>query len=876
MLVLILFLGGAAALGYEAMWSDALARIVGGDALAGAASIAGFFAGMAIGAAWIHPRLVRPQLRPLAWLARLELAAAVFALVSPWIFEALAELLAAATPARIAGIGQSLPLTLVAAALLLPGTFCLGATFPLAMEAERRRRPDALARGAGRLYFAHTFGATLGVLLTPFVLVAQLGHHGAAAVLAALGASAAALAGRGASGSGGPRSAAEGEASSSSASAESPPPPPDGGWLLLTATVTGSLGLGLEYLGFRVFGQVFSGTVYTFALILAVHLVFTSVGAAIYARVAPREGDTATHARWLSGLAFAIGTLIALSAIPVASLGAGFDPDADATSFAARCLEELSMAAAAFALPSLVMGGLYAHIMGRLGHAGTGRAVALNEIGAALAPFGVGWVLMPRLGLTESWFALAMGYFILAATWAWLARVRERSLGLLALGAIVALGVGHRSLELVQLPEGWEIEAQRVTPQGVVTLARGPELRPTAPGTAPRRLRRLQVDGLYRMGGSYAVAERRLGAVAGFFAPKGSRILVLGVGTGATAGGTLLHEPSAVTAVELVPEVLEFVPAFADVNEGIAVDPRATLVAADARHFVAASDERWPLIVGDLFHPERDGAGRLFTREHYEAVAAHLEPSGVYVQWLPMHQLDRESFASVARAFTEAFEHGELWLGLYNAQTPAMALVGSGSALPPFSLEALVERSAEPRMSGLSLADPYELVAGYITDADGLRAWLESEAPAVPTNSDAMPWLTYHAPRSRTRRAVGADNIEAMLRIKVPIPPARLAADWSADARQRLDAYGLAVEAYLRAEVARVRGAAFTEVDGHLFDAYAQTWSFRPAQLALLRRAEAEAAAGRPEAAAALLSRMRSEHPDDPRVAALAPPPTPP
>ena len=231
MLVLILFLGGAAALGYEAMWSDALARIVGGDALAGAASIAGFFAGMAIGAAWIHPRLVRPQLRPLAWLARLELAAAVFALVSPWIFEALAELLAAATPARIAGIGQSLPLTLVAAALLLPGTFCLGATFPLAMEAERRRRPDALARGAGRLYFAHTFGATLGVLLTPFVLVAQLGHHGAAAVLAALGASAAALAGRGASGSGGPRSAAEGEASSSSASAESPPPPPDGGWL---------------------------------------------------------------------------------------------------------------------------------------------------------------------------------------------------------------------------------------------------------------------------------------------------------------------------------------------------------------------------------------------------------------------------------------------------------------------------------------------------------------------------------------------------------------------------------------------------------------------------------------------------------------------
>src|SRR5690606_35024723 len=124
---------------------------------------------------------------------------------------------------------------------------------------------------------------------------------------------------------------------------------------------------------------------------------------------------------------------------------------------------------------------------------------ALNELGAALAPFVVGWALLPRMGLTQTWFALAAAYFALGLVWAWLARTRERNLGLLALAAVVLLGLGHRPLEMVQLPEGWVVEAQRVTPQGVVTLAQRSELEPSRnPGENPRRLRRLQVDGLYR------------------------------------------------------------------------------------------------------------------------------------------------------------------------------------------------------------------------------------------------------------------------------------------------------------------------------------------------------------------------------------------
>src|SRR6185295_15068412 len=94
---------------------------------------------------------------------RLELAAAAFALVSPWWLHALAQRL----PAIIGPIagdndgGPALAVSLgVAAVVLLPGTFCLGATLPALVEARRRAYPDDPdGRGLGRLYAANTAGA---------------------------------------------------------------------------------------------------------------------------------------------------------------------------------------------------------------------------------------------------------------------------------------------------------------------------------------------------------------------------------------------------------------------------------------------------------------------------------------------------------------------------------------------------------------------------------------------------------------------------------------------------------------------------------------------------------------------------------------------
>src|SRR5690606_30731787 len=115
------------------------------------------------------------------------------------------------------------------------------------------------------------------------------------------------------------------------------------------------------------------------------------------------------------------------------------------------------------------------------------------------------------------------------------------------------------------------------------------------------------------------------------------------------------HHPSLrhVDAVELVPAVLEQLHHFADINGAVAEDDRVRLHAADARRFVAASAERYDVIVADLFHPGRDGAGNLYAREHFENVREHLASGGVFAQWLPLYQLDAPTLRVVMRTFAE-------------------------------------------------------------------------------------------------------------------------------------------------------------------------------------------------------------------------------
>lgn len=845
-------LSGAAGLGYEILWTRLLGLALGSETLGVLGVLAGFFGGMAIGAAALHER-ARKCADPVRLFVVLELTAAAFAVLSPWWLHALAQQL----PAMVGPIagdndgGPALALSLgVAAVVLLPGTFCLGATLPALVEARRRACPeDPGGRGLGRLYAANTAGAVLGVLLTVHALLPAVGMIGGAAVLAALGVGAAMIA----------RAWAKSASLTSSPTEPIAAPDIDASrdpdaevarepWLLLALLAgTGLAGVGLEVVAVQILSQVLENTIYTFAHVLAVYLAGTAIGAAIYTRYAARavRGRPATVAAALllaHGVAVIWAARLLQAAPDVVEHIAG-----EQESATAEMLAEVVAATLVLGPPTLLMGALFSHVAGLVAQRGIGRAYAINTLGGAVAPFVFGMWAIETLGYRDALIAVVYAYLLLFGAFTWFRRFKPvpQIGGILGVVALTALAPG--SLVLVTLDEEWDDEwtilETRETLMGAVIVS---EYRPDG-GTPPSPpLRRLQVGKLFRMGGKIAVGERRMGEIPLLLHPQPRRALFLGVGTGATLSAVRNHASlEHIDAVELVPAMLGMLHHFRDINGGIEDDERVHLHAADARRFTAASNELYDVVVADLFHPGLDGAGNLFALEHFENVRQHLAPGGVFGQWLPLYQLDAPTLRTISRTFLEVFGEVHVLLGVYSVEQPAIVLVGRDPTRSDGPLvvdvEQLSRRLQAPVYREL-LIEPRDLLGAYLLDGPGLVE-LAGEGGI---NSDLMPRVATEASRTAYEKSTtrGRDNLFALLEGRRPLPPHLVtAADPEAlrSFRVEVEEHATALGHYLRGESARLDTPGlvpgFVAATDHYLAAYRVAPQFRPARGVLLVQA---------------------------------------
>lgn len=882
---------GAAALAYETLWTRLLGLALGHEQLGVLSVLAGFFAGMALGAALAHRHADRLR-RPARVFALLHVAAAAYALGAPWLLSALARWL----PAQL-GLDPPLLLSLSLAALvLLPATLVLGASLPVLIAVRRRLASDD-ARGLARLYALDTLGATAGVLLTIHLLLPRFGFVVASVIAAAVGLAAVGailviaehsdrVAPEAAPASEHPAVDIEGSGD------------PDGAllrerWLLyLAIAATGLLGLGLEVVAVRVLAQLFSGTIYSFADLLAVWLLGTAAGTALHAKFS-RQALGRRPATVLFGLLLSLAVCVALTAALARATPAMLELLAPAGSpWGRRQLAEMATAAIVLGPATLPMGACFAHLLALIAapapakledtndtSTGSPRAIggalALNGLAAAAAPFVFGVGVLGRFDYLEAWTSVAWGYLILALLVGWLRRFPPRALALAGVGgglAIIALSAGAGSLVLVE-PEGerWTLLERREATLGVVSVSetRDPEL-----GASPERpLRRLRIDRHFRMGGAHSIGERRMGHLPLLLGlgPAGSedpQVLFLGLGTGATAGAALDHDIAGLTAVELVPEVVEMLPYFEAVNAGLAEDPRARIVAADARRFLLADDRRYRVIVADLFHPARDGAGSLYAREHFAAARERLTPGGLFVQWLPLYQLDGPTLKLILRSFLAEFPEAHAWLALYNVQTPALGLFG---AVDPLRVElgplrrTLEDPARADEFVPLALTDHRDLLAGYLLD----RPAMVELAGQGPLNTDLQPLVDLRAPKAALGPTTGLDNLGRVLAHRVPWPDELVLAspEEHAELRAESAAFAEALQLYLEGEALRLRA----ELEGRP----TQTRELLAPYLAAYRRAPDflpprprlyVAAAGDRELGEWLLPAMLARTPDELRV----------
>ena len=756
---------GFAGLGYQIVWTSQCALWLGHESAAVLAVVAAFFGGISLGALALGPR-IEQSARPARWYAGSELVIAAW---SALLLGAMPPFSALAL--RITGVEAS-PIVQWAVAffgtllLLLPATLAMGATLPAMERLLASQAADGRARSIAALYAGNTFGAVLGVLAAAFWLVPGWGLRRTTLLCIALNVSC---------GVASLLIFADAPGAAPSKSGAAPVRRSGPLWQLF---FTGFWGIGYEVLVARVLSQVSENTVYTFALLLAVYLIGTAAGAASYERwLLGRRKQTELADRLLVALAIAclIGTLSLWSAEEVK----GWAQQTLGDGVTAAIVAEAVPALLAFGPATLVMGALFSHLSRRAHAAGIGfgRALGVNTLGAAVAPAVFGVLVLPAWGPKFALLAIALGYLTLVSRRSWF-----RPLIWLPAGAGFVLAFFAPPLAFVEVPEGGRVVSYKDGVMAAVSVVEDGE------GVLRLRINNRQQEGSSRT----QRVDGRQAWLPLLLHPAPARALFLGLGTGVTASSAAEDQTLQVDVVELLPEVIAASTEFAaSVADGTAY-PRLHVVAADARRYVRTSDRRYDVIVSDNFHPARSGSGSLYTVEHFAAVRQRLAPEGVFCQWLPLHQLDRESLRSITASFLTVYPQGTALIASNSLETPVLGLIGRADArrFDAVALRARLEHVALPeRVAGIGFEDEYAVLGGFVAGPAALQRF----AAGATANTDDRPIVAYRAPSltyapdsSPAQRLLGLLGELSIAPAEVIVDPPdpgfsqRLAAYWAA------------------------------------------------------------------------------------------------
>ncbi|HYO78233.1 MAG TPA: fused MFS/spermidine synthase, partial [Thermoanaerobaculia bacterium] len=705
----LLFSSGACALIYQTSWMRQFRLIFGASTFATAAVLAIFMGGLGIGSALLGKRADRHP-NPLLLYARLELAIALAAAISPLLLWLVARIYWSLGGSPQLGLaGASIVRLLLSLLVLGIPTFLMGGTLPAAARAIQND-DDSGRRGVALLYGLNTLGAVAGTLLSTFVLLETFGNRQTLFLAVGVNLIVALVA----------MKMTLAPPVEKRTMAEDEPVQPrrvPAKAVYAASALVGFSFLLMELVWYRMLSPLLGGTTYMFGLILAVALFGIGLGGAAYAllrRNAPATaaGFAVTCAAEALAIAipFALGDRIALLTLALSDftiLGLG------ASVVAWSIITFIVVFPAAFV--SGVQFPLLVALLGQ-GRGDVGREVgatyAWNTVGAIAGSLAGGFGLMPLLSATGCW-QLVVALLALLAIGALVLARREPQRGLITASAVTAAfallcliatgptavwrhsGIGAgRAVKLTA--QNSVIDWMRWNERTKVWDADGRES-----GVALSLANQYAFIVNGKSDGSArgdAGTQVMCGLVGAAFHPRPERALVVGLGTGSSAGWlAAIPTMKRVDVVELEPVVLDVARAMSDFNHGAMKNPKLDITIADAREVLLTTPYRYDIVASEPSNPFRAGIASLFTREFYLAVEARLTPRGVFAQWVQTYDVDPETLRTVYATLTSVFPHVQTW----HTSPGDLLLVASNAPLQA-DVESLRARKAtEPFRSAL-------------------------------------------------------------------------------------------------------------------------------------------------------------------------------
>ncbi|MEW5721512.1 MAG: fused MFS/spermidine synthase [Thermodesulfobacteriota bacterium] len=762
---LLFFLSGTAGLVYEVVWARYFSLLLGATALAQTLILATFMGGLALGN-WFLGAAVDRARRPLFLYGLLEVLIGLYALTFPRLYQALEGFISLLAFSLEAGETTVWTAKFVLSGLLvLPPTLGMGGTLPVLVK-YFTRSVQTSGREVALLYAVNSGGAVAGCLWAGFWLIRTYGLNGPLYIAAGLnlfaGAAALVLASGARSGPVGPavRTAPR-------------EPEPQGAWsreqkiAIAGAGISGFAVMLFEVAWVRLLSLALGGTTYSFSLMLAAFISGLTLGSLV---IRGRIAQVRDPFR-LFGVLEILITASLIAALPVyerlpyfvANLSHVFNPVPQTflyfeTAKYGLCFLVMFLPTffSGMALP--VVSQLAAGGLGRLGRR-VGLVFAVNTLGTLAGALLVGLYLLPRLGLKatlELGMGLNLGVGLLVLAAGKRGTLRTRAAWPAALAAGFALYVALVPDWNLLVVTAGEYRYRREAPDyreylrifdrmEIVFYEDGPTATTSVVHDRRHDNLVLAINGKPDASSRYDLPTQVLLAHLPLaLRGEARQALVIGLGSGITAGSAITHDLEKLTVLELCPSVVRAARLFDQFNYKVLDDPRLDLRVTDAKTFFQLDRTRYDVIVSEPSNPWVAGVASLFSLEYFRAARDHLAAGGLMAQWCHLYEMDDPTFRTVVRTFREVFPRCELW-ALGRQDVLLLGYAGRGPIDPAVVRRALARPAVARDLARIGLLDLVSLLSLQImseeTLARAVYGWDQ-------VHRDLHPVLDYQAPLS--------------------------------------------------------------------------------------------------------------------------------
>ncbi len=779
-LIVLFALSGFSGLIYENIWSYYLKLFLGHAAYAQTLVLAIFMGGMAIGA-WTSARYSIKWSNALQAYAIVEGIIGVFGLVFHGTFEWATDL---AYTTILPLLGNSIAIVTfkwgLSTVLILPQSVLLGMTFPLMSASLIRHGQDNRGATISALYFINSLGAAIGVLISGFWLVEEVGLPGTILMAALVNVIVALFAWLLA------RPQEQVLPLSDQAIPQAAAPTDSFYRLMLSVSLlTGTASFIYEIGWIRMLSLVMGSSTHSFELMLSAFILGLACGGLwIKQRIDRIENTVANLAviQVIMGL-LAMATIalypatFELMQALVRSLG-----KTDGGYVLYNVISYLMSLGLMF--PTTFCAGmtlpLLTHILlrGRYGERCVGDVYSANTIGAIAGVFGAIHLGMPLLGLKGLMtFGASLDVAVgLVLFW----HLKESSrFRYLRYGAVV----GVAALAFTILGVQWDVlkMASGVFREGLLLNSKEASILFHKDGKAST------VDLVDHGGGLTSIRTngksdasiqmdprkpRALDESTMIFAaafplalhPDAKLVANIGFGSGLTShvllGSSNLER---VDTIEIEEAIVQAAKGFRPRVEAVFADPRSHIFLDDAKTYFSSHGSKYDIIISEPSNPWVSGVSSLFTDEFYRMVKTHLNDKGLFVQWFQMYEIDPEIVFSVLKALDKNFSD----YTLYKSAIDDLLIVASNGGNVSAPTGVPIESDAIKR----------ELAAYGIYTAADFSMWKLAERKSlfplvwsfeVPVNSDYFPYLDLHASKTRFQHR-DAREVAGLIDAAIPV-----------------------------------------------------------------------------------------------------------